>query len=333
MCSPCVHDKGKIARVLLPHTYRVTKYDPADRDEHGWYRGAASPWSDHGPVEAAYLAAVAAFAHDSGVTHLGIREPGLAVINFGLEPTVDGYGLTGLFPPDLTGYHDGAQVSIAVGLQLVRAMLRDNGAFCQLEVEDRFFVHVGFDQYVYVGSAVPCPRAVAFTHERGLFADPIDASPHAAEFRGDTVAARPADGDWWLRLGSLAAERGAVMLEEGYVANAARWHRVTAANAESVRAGLAPRSRLWVWPDLSTDVGAVLARLPSDHLSTVVWQDSAGHITGQLVGEDDYAGLPDLLAGAHAALVVSEMVDQRHPLLTGVLPDADGVLRARWSAE
>jgi small subunit ribosomal protein S1 len=52
-----------------------------------------------------------------------------------------------------------------------------------------------------------------------------------------------------------------------------------------------------------------------------------------LAGEDDYARLPALLAGARAALVVSHMVDQRYPLLPGVLPDADGVLRARWLAE
>ncbi|MFC5155229.1 hypothetical protein [Streptomyces amakusaensis] len=35
--------------------HRITKYDPADRDEHGHYTGAEEAVSDHGPVEAAYL--------------------------------------------------------------------------------------------------------------------------------------------------------------------------------------------------------------------------------------------------------------------------------------
>ncbi len=35
--------------------HRITKYNPADRDEHGRYNGAEDTMSDHGPVEAAYL--------------------------------------------------------------------------------------------------------------------------------------------------------------------------------------------------------------------------------------------------------------------------------------
>ncbi|CAM5558381.1 hypothetical protein SAVIM338S_04595 [Streptomyces avidinii] len=60
---------------FLPHTYRVTKYDPADRDPDGKYRGTLDSASDHGPVEAAYLAAIAAFADESGIELLTLREP------------------------------------------------------------------------------------------------------------------------------------------------------------------------------------------------------------------------------------------------------------------
>src|SRR5262245_17454453 len=96
-------------------------------------------------------------------------------------------------------------------------------------------------------------RAVAFTHERGLFAEPVDASPLTTEFTADTAGERrPADAAWWAMLGSLVAERGAVALEEAYLLNASRWHRVTAGNVDAVRARLAPRSRLVVWPDMST---------------------------------------------------------------------------------
>ncbi|GAB3453659.1 hypothetical protein [Actinophytocola sediminis] len=85
-------------------------------------------------MAAAYLAAVTAFTEDTGVTRLTIRHPWVSgFVHFGAEPPLDGHGLHGLFPPDLTGYHD--------------------GAWCRLESEDRFFVHVGYDQYMYIGSA------------------------------------------------------------------------------------------------------------------------------------------------------------------------------------
>ncbi|MFJ8849208.1 hypothetical protein [Streptomyces sp. NPDC102437] len=60
---------------MLPHVHRVTKHDPADRDQHGHYTGAESEISDHGTVEAAYLMAVAAFAEDTGIDQLVVREP------------------------------------------------------------------------------------------------------------------------------------------------------------------------------------------------------------------------------------------------------------------
>ncbi|WP_327596598.1 hypothetical protein [Streptomyces chartreusis] len=35
-------------------------------------------------------------------------------------------------------FPDGAEVSLETGLELVRVMLRDGGAWCRLEVEDTF---------------------------------------------------------------------------------------------------------------------------------------------------------------------------------------------------
>ncbi|MEV7699922.1 hypothetical protein ACWC9F_27585 [Streptomyces sp. NPDC001110] len=51
---------------MLPHIYQVTKYDPADRDEHGHYVGAQEVTSDRSEYEAAYLQAVAALAPPPG---------------------------------------------------------------------------------------------------------------------------------------------------------------------------------------------------------------------------------------------------------------------------
>ncbi|WP_344016887.1 S1 RNA-binding domain-containing protein [Kitasatospora atroaurantiaca] len=319
---------------MLPYVYRVTKYDPADRDERGVYIGAQESVSDHGPVEAAYLEAVGAFAEDTGVRQLSIREPQVApgFVHFGLEPAVEGGGLAGFFPPDLTGFYDGALMPVPVGLELVRAMLRDSGVWCRLEVEDAFAVHVGWDQYVYVGSNAPCEAAVARTRELGLFPEPVDVSPYEAVF-DEPGEQRPADDAFWARVRRCVAMREAAILEEMHVDNASRWHRLGDGSLEAVRARLVPRARLAIWPDLSTDVAAVLAGLPDEGLVEFVWEGQDGRITSTVADETQFTALAAQLSGARAAAVLPVYVDERSPLFTAVLPDSDGVLRARWRTE
>ncbi|MFE1413418.1 S1 RNA-binding domain-containing protein [Streptomyces sp. NPDC058746] len=319
---------------VLPYVYRVTKYDPADRDQHGHYAGAEPATSDHGPVEAAYLQAVAAFAEDTGVDKLAIREPQLGgFVHFGLEPPIDGYGLADLFPAGPAGFHDGALVPIAVGLELVRAMLRDNGAWCRLEAGGAFTVHVGWDQYLYIGSNLPCETALTRTRALGLFPERLDASPY--DFAPDDPAyvQRPADADFWARLHWTVSAHRAVFLEEVSAANASRWHRLTRDSIETVRSQLAPRSQLAVWPDLLTDIDTAMAALPDEGLVEVVWEDKDGQITSTVVDETQFEAVTSQLAGARAAGVVSMYAGEDLPLFTAVLPDSDGVLRARWQTE
>ncbi|KUN29771.1 RNA-binding protein [Streptomyces antibioticus] len=310
--------------------HRITKYDPADRDRHGHYVGDDDTDSDHGPVEAAYLAAIAAFAEACGIDRLEIREPGVSgAVHLGANPSVAGHGLSGLFPPDLTGFHDGAQVSLAVALELVRIMLRGEGAWCRLEAGTTFAVDVGWDLYVYVSSDRPCRDAVARTRELGLFPEPVAVSPHAADLQEPEVT-QAADADFWARLRTMSASQGTLLLEENPVRNAARWHRVTEANLDAVRAGLTPRALLSVWPDLNPDVAAVLAALPADGSVEFVWEARDGTITHVLADSSDYQELAFLVADARAACALSLYVDERHPLACAALPDGDGVLRARW---
>lgn len=307
--------------------HRITKYDPADRDEHGSYQGAEEAVSDHGPVEAAYLEAVSAFAEATSVDRLEIREPSVTgSVHFGAQPAVEGHGLGGLFPADLTGYHDGAEVSLEVALELIRAMLREQGAWCRLEAGDVFAVHVGWDQYVYVGSDRPYADAVARTRELGLFAEPMEASPYTAE---PEVTEAADEGFWALVRTELGARQG-LLLEETHIVNATRWHRLTTENLEAVRAGLGPRALLTLWPDLQPDVGAVLTALPSEWHVEFVWEAKNGTIRDATVDETQYQELVALVADARAARALSLYTDERSPLLRAVLPDSDCVLRARW---
>ncbi|MFJ3422059.1 RNA-binding protein [Streptomyces sp. NPDC086082] len=307
--------------------HRITKYDPADRDEHGSYRGAEEAVSDRGPVEAAYLESISAFAEAAGIDRLEIREPFVTGLHhFGTQPAVDGHGLSSLFPADLTGYHDGAEVSLAAALELIRVMLREQGAWCRLEARDVFTVHVGWDQYVYVGSDRPCTEAVGRTRELGLFAEPLVASPYAAE----PEVTQAADEGFWASIRTELATRQGLLLEEAHFVSATRWHRLTTDNLNSVRAGLGPRALLTVWPDLQPDVGAILTALPPEWHIEFVWETKDGTIRHMTVDETQYQELAALVANARAACALSLYNDERSPLLQAVLPDSDGVLRARW---
>ncbi|MCX4512967.1 S1 RNA-binding domain-containing protein [Streptomyces sp. NBC_01619] len=318
---------------VLPYVYRVTKYDPADRDEHGHYTGSEDTVSDHGRVEAACLQAVEAFAADTSVDHLVVREPHVtSLAHFGVEQALDGFGLDGLFPAGLTGFHDGAEVPLGIGLELVRVMLRESGAWCRLEVEDTFTVHVGWDQYLYIGSNSPCEEALARTRAIGLFPERLDASPYDMETEGEDVQ-RPGDDDFWAGVHWAVASCRAGVLEELYAEGASRWHRLTCDTIHTVRAGIAPRARLAVWPDLSSDIDAVLGTLPAEGLVECVWQDGDGRLHSVVADEEELPELAARISGAGAAALLSVYADERVPLFTAVMPDSDGVVRARWRTE
>ncbi|WP_427924557.1 RNA-binding protein [Streptomyces sp. cg40] len=314
----------------LPYVHRVTKYDPADRDEHGHYTGTEDTASDHGEVEAAYVQAVGAFAAEAGVDRLSVREPQVpSLAHFGVEPPLEGFGLAGIFPAGLTGFHDGAEVPLEVGLELVRLMLRDSGAWCRLEAEGSFAVHVGLDQYLYVGSSRPCEEALVRTRALGLFPERIDASPYDMVTNEEDVR-RPADDDFWAALRRAVVMCSAGLLEEMYIRGASQWHRLTPDTIDTVRAGITPRARLAVWPDLSSDTEAVLGTLLADGLVEGVWQDKDGRIHSAVADEDDLPELAARISGAEAATLRSVYADEDAPLLTAVMPDGDGVVRARW---
>ncbi|MEU8893474.1 S1 RNA-binding domain-containing protein [Streptomyces sp. NPDC048442] len=336
---------------MLPYVYRVTKYSPTDRNEHGHYVGSEDTASDRGPVEAAYLLAVEAFAVGTGVDRLAVREPQLpSLVHFGAEPPLDGFGLDGLFAADPTdpahptdpanptglpgppGFHDGATVPLDTALELVRVMLRDGGAWCRLEAEGSFAVHVGWDQYLYVGSSLPCEEALARTRTLGLFPERIDASPYDMETDGEGIQ-RPGDDEFWLSVRRAVASHRAGLLEEAYVEGPARWHRLTPGTIATVRALLVPRARLAVWPGLSSDIDAVLAALPAEGLVECVWQDADGQLRSAMVDEDEFPELTARISGARAAALIPVYADECVPLFTAVVPDDDGVVRARWRTE
>ncbi|MET9290636.1 hypothetical protein [Streptomyces sp. NPDC003077] len=100
-----------------------------------------------------------------------------------------------------------------------------------------------------------------------------------------------------------------------------------------------------MWPALSRDVGAVLTALPAAGLVECVWQDPDGRIHDAITDEEGFpehfpehfpGTFPELIArlsGATAAALLPVDADARVPLCTAVMPDDDGVVRARWRTE
>ncbi|MFG3408722.1 hypothetical protein [Streptomyces sp. NPDC048142] len=124
-----------------------------------------------------------------------------------------------------------------------------------------------------------------------------------------------------------------MFLEEVFAGNASRWHRLSRGNIETVRAQLAPRAQLAVRPDLLTAVDQAVAALPDEGLVEIVWEDEDGQITSTVVDETQFEAVTSQLTSARAAGVVSLYAGEDLPLFTAVLPDSDGVLRARWQTE
>ncbi|MFI8387841.1 S1 RNA-binding domain-containing protein [Streptomyces sp. NPDC085540] len=320
---------------MPPFTYRLT---PA----------AAVPFALREQVAETFVAATRRFAVQAGIDRLTIDNPmARGFFSFRSGPAPSAPELAGLLPNDRPGssdplppsdFHDGARVPLDTGLELLRAVLLREGPWCRLHAEEAFFLHVGERHDLYVGGPTPYAEAAAHARRSGLTVEPVERSPYDPAL-DETDPQPPADGAFWTAVHSLVAEHGGVLVEERYVGGDQRWHRpTTAAEITRVRALLTPRARLAVWPDLTDDIEAVRAAvLRSERLELLVQQDPDGRmrwsrIAEPWMGRTDYSH-PVIRAGAHrrAGLVPLAPADRR-PLLSGVLPDADGVVRARWRA-
>jgi hypothetical protein len=160
------------ASVAVAHHYRVTKYDPALRDHSGAYTG--DDWSMFAEIggtfggvrltlaayldiEARHLVALASFFEESRTA---------TVTAEGVENAMGTFRVS-----------EGAELAPVDAIEAVRQMLRDEG-WCRLVNGDRFYIHVGWDYYLYVGTETRCDQSVAFAAESGLFVDEDFPSPY-----------------------------------------------------------------------------------------------------------------------------------------------------------
>lgn len=320
--------------VLAPHVYRVTKYDPRDRDQDGVYVGDLEAVSDRGPVEDAYVRAVASFAAECGVDHLAIRRPEY-FRDDEVHPDADELPATSLlaqvFGRRLERFHDGAQVSVPEAQRLVRRILRDDLDF-SLNLEaldgDRVVMEVvvGWDQYLYVLTDRLCPAAVAAVAADRLFAEPfpepIALRPGGARSSGVMLTPRPVDDTFWDDVRALVGRLGsAVVVEHG------SWLRVHLLRPGSARPSVRPGALLEVWPDTTGDPATVLAAAADDH-GVLCWPVDGGPVRS--------VEFPIAFDLAHAGAIRTMMrwpdaVDtDADPLMSGVTASMDGRYISSW---
>jgi hypothetical protein len=145
--------------------YRVTKYNPAFRDERGTYTkdewisvkqvgecfgGTVLTREEYERVEKAYANAALAFLQEAGVATL-------TVVNLENHQK---------WPLQLK---NGSKLNLADAVEVIRRLLREE-FWCRLQANDAF-IHIDWDYYMYVGVPHACPAAKAEAASLGLFVE------------------------------------------------------------------------------------------------------------------------------------------------------------------
>lgn len=161
-----------MGNVAVTYHYRLTKYDPAMRDDRGAFTG--DDWTMFGQIGETFDGLRLTFP-----TYLEVEGRHLVVLaSFMDESHISSVTAEGVENAAGTfRVNEGAELSPVEAIEAVRQMLREEG-WCRLVDDDRFYLHVGWDYYLYVGTDTPCARSVALAHEKGLFVDENFPSPY-----------------------------------------------------------------------------------------------------------------------------------------------------------
>ena len=166
--------------------WRITKYNPNFRDENGYYtltedwtcpseigktiNGNQFTLEDYLQVEAAYIDSAIKFIDESGIDLLRILQ---------LECDISEEDRTSpLYEKEFEELVLKEDLVINKNeIRLICKMVLRNFLWCKLYSKDHFFIHFGWDYYMYIGSHVNCLSAIKFAENNGLFVEQCT-SPH-----------------------------------------------------------------------------------------------------------------------------------------------------------
>ena len=153
--------------------WRVTKYNPKNRDHNGWYtkdewtryndigeifEGQMLTEAEYVKIEDAYIQAVLLFVECLSID--GLTIVGLECIERRRKTTkIDRIIIKN------NKFYPKKALSI-----IVQSILR-NKFWCKLEYDDTMYVHFGWDYYMYVSSAKACKATIKKIEAMGLFVE------------------------------------------------------------------------------------------------------------------------------------------------------------------
>ena len=164
----------------INYQWRVTKYNPDFRDENGYYtlieewtcpseigniiNGKEFTSDEYFQVEAAYINSVMNFIEESGINSLRILQ---------LERGISEEDRTSpLYEEEFEKLVIKEDLLVNKNeIRLICKMVLRNFLWCELCSKDNFFVHFGWDYYMYIGSNVHCLSAIECATNNGLFVE------------------------------------------------------------------------------------------------------------------------------------------------------------------
>lgn len=160
------------------NNWRITKYNPLLRNQEGWFIG--SDWtsiSDIGKtyngktltmdvylaIEASYLLVAQSFCKETDTVTLRVSE--LELFN-----TIERLIYQGAYI-NVNEFYEGMSIDTQTIDPLIAAVLREF-IWCKLSGDNGFYIHFGYDYYMYIGCANETPNSLNLATRLGLFVEP-----------------------------------------------------------------------------------------------------------------------------------------------------------------
>jgi len=164
--------------------WRITKYNPKDRNSDGYYlKDEWTSYSDINKVynhslftleeylktEAAYINAIMLFADCLQVNHFRIVNLEKRMLQ----------GQESQYPIEIIALYASIKEGDLIKketIPLIAQLILREDLWCKLESK-QMSVHFGYDYYLYIGSKQPCGNTIKEIEQSGLFVESIESSP------------------------------------------------------------------------------------------------------------------------------------------------------------
>jgi hypothetical protein len=151
------------------YSWRITKYDPLKRDGDGSYLdleewtcfsevGTKVSMEEYQKQEEKYVHAITTFMAEMGLNRVYV----IALEQWSDEVRNQSAN------EFLSKIWIGKAVAVQEVRKLAKLTLR-NAIWCELGYKNQFFIHFGYDYYMYIGASEECVKAKEIVKETGLF--------------------------------------------------------------------------------------------------------------------------------------------------------------------